>query len=341
MGTTGTASHAIKVLAYALLPAFLLLLILAPAAPADENSERVGTRAFAFLKRDVGARAAALGGAFTGYADDASTLFYNPGATVNLKGKRSIAGYQNFVAGINAGFIGYLHPLSEREKAAVFINYVDYGEFIRTDNTGTELGVFGGSSIVFGVNYSREFHSRLQAGGNFKLIYSNIGEFTASGAAIDLGVRYKIKDPPYGLRKRGYGAVGFAIQNLGGMISAYTATSDKDPLPITFRLGGVARLRGLPFSFAADLILPVDNEIRIGVGAEYEEIKFLALRAGWSSFGGNFRSDVDDSPLAGFSFGVGFRLEHMNIGYSISPMNDLGESHRITLTRRFDPPRGP
>lgn len=331
----------IKRLLTACAPAFFCSMLIAQAAPASENSDKVGTRAFAFLKRDIGARAVSLGGAFTGYADDASTLFYNPGATVNLEGKRSIAGFQNFVAGINAGFLGYLHPLSEHEKVGVFANYIDYGEFIRTDNSGAELGTFGGSSIVFALNYSREFHGKLQAGGNVKFIYSNIGDFTASGAAVDLGVRFKIKDPPYGLRKRGYGAVGFTIQNLGSMISTYNEGSDKDPLPIIFRLGGAGRLRGLPFSFAADLILPADNEIQIGVGVEYEEIDFLAFRAGWSSFGHNFRSETDNNALAGFSFGLGFRFERLTVGYSISPMNDLGESHRITVTHRFDPPLGP
>ncbi|MFQ5606733.1 MAG: PorV/PorQ family protein [Candidatus Zixiibacteriota bacterium] len=312
-------------------------LVVLPLA-ADETARKAGTRAFAFLKRDVGARPVGMGGAFTGFADDETTLFYNPGATVNLDGRRGIAGYQNFIAGINAGFLGYLHPLGEREKIGGFINYIDYGSFIRTDNTGAELGEFGGGSFVFGLNYSREIGAKFQAGGNAKLIYSDIESFTATGLAVDLGLRYKIKEQPREFRKRGYGAVGLTVQNLGGMLSTFAANAEKDPLPIIFRLGVAGRPRGVPLHFAGDVILPADNDIQIALGAEYAEIEYLALRAGWASFGENFRTVADDGALAGFSFGVGFDFERMNIGYSISPMNDLGESHRITVTHRFDTP---
>ena len=38
----------------------------------------VGTTSANFLKIDVGARAAAMGGAFTALADDGSSLYWNP-----------------------------------------------------------------------------------------------------------------------------------------------------------------------------------------------------------------------------------------------------------------------
>ncbi|HSG99340.1 MAG TPA: hypothetical protein VLB27_04780, partial [candidate division Zixibacteria bacterium] len=85
----------------------LACILTAPPALADENNDKVGTRAFPFLKRDVGARAASLAGAFTGLSDDESALFYNPAGLAGLEGRRALLSYQNFVAGINAGFLAY------------------------------------------------------------------------------------------------------------------------------------------------------------------------------------------------------------------------------------------
>jgi hypothetical protein len=81
-------------------------------ALADEFNDKVGTRAYSFLKRSVGARASALGGAFTGMADDESALYYNPAGLRSLHGKHVMFSYQNFIAGINAGFLSYVTGFS-------------------------------------------------------------------------------------------------------------------------------------------------------------------------------------------------------------------------------------
>ena len=300
---------------------------------ADEFNSRVGTRAFTFLKSPIGARAVAMGGAFTGLADDESALYYNPAGPVSQSGSRLIVGYQNFVAGIQSGFIGYLKPLGSDQKIGIFIDYLNYGEFIRTDNTGLENGTFGGGSVLLGGNYSRHVSEKLQLGANFKLLYSKVDAYTATGAAIDLGAKYIIRKPSRTGRDRGFGSVGFSIQNLGSMLSAYMDNAGKDPLPLILRIGAGGQPRGVPLTLSADIIKPVDNDFQIAVGAEYTDVSPIILRLGWSSFGSNYRTTGNDSKLAGFSFGAGFIFDQMQISYSITPMNDLGETHRITVTR--------
>ncbi|MCH9031251.1 MAG: PorV/PorQ family protein [candidate division Zixibacteria bacterium] len=312
--------------------AFSLLLSIS-VIHADEFNPRVGTRAFTFLKSPIGARAVAMGGAFTGLADDESALYYNPAGTVSQNGSRLIIGYQNFMAGIQKGFLGYIKPLGPDQKIGVFINYLDYGDFIRTDITGLENGIFGGGSVLLGANYSRQVSEKLQLGANFKLLYSKVDAFTATGAAIDLGAKYIIRQQSRTRRDRGFGSIGFSIQNLGSMLSTYVDNAEKDPLPLTFRLGAGGQPRGVPLILSGDIIKSIDNDFQIAVGSEYTDASPIILRLGWSSFGSNYRTTGNDSKLAGFSFGAGFIFDRMQISYSITPMNDLGETHRITVTR--------
>ena len=56
----------------------ILLFIAATAAWSIEIHEKAGTTAAAFLKIDSGTRPMAMGGAFTGLANDINTLFWNP-----------------------------------------------------------------------------------------------------------------------------------------------------------------------------------------------------------------------------------------------------------------------
>ncbi len=332
-----------KVLVFSLIGGLSLSLV-SGLVLADETNSRVGTRNFNFLKSDVGARAVGLGGAFTGLSDDASALFYNPAGIAALDGRRLTTGYQNFVAGINTGFLGYIHPLNRDDvtdksgqKVGVFMRYRNFGNFVRTDIAGAELGDFGAATLVFGGHYSRRLGKKLQAGANAKIVYSNFDSFTSTGGAVDLGLRYTIRKRNHELRKRGFGSVGLVVQNLGATFSAFTNGGTKEPLPAVVRVGAAGRPRGVPVTLSADAIKPFDNDVYFAVGAEYDEIEKLVIRAGWTSFGENFKTLADKSSIAGFSFGLGFKLERYEIGYAFTPMNNLGESHRITISHNFDP----
>ena len=65
----------------ALLTAFLVLL---PAAALGAGFAKVGTFGAQFLKIGTTARATGMGSAFTGVADDATSVFWNPGGLVNV-----------------------------------------------------------------------------------------------------------------------------------------------------------------------------------------------------------------------------------------------------------------
>ena len=66
-----------------------------------------------FLKMDVTARAFAMGGAFIGLSDDASTLYYNPAGLMNLKAMEVVASHNMYLADIQYSYLGVTYPMPQ------------------------------------------------------------------------------------------------------------------------------------------------------------------------------------------------------------------------------------
>jgi len=289
---------------------------------AKDINSKVGTSSFPFLKINIGARAVGMGGAFTGLANDESALYYNPAGISSYEEDRFILGYHNYFVDMQSGFLGYIHPVREGMFLSGWISYLNYGEFIQTDSFGTITGTFGGGDLLAAVSLSVKQGYNLTLGGTVKLIYERIQDFSATGFAVDLGVKYSANRDRLGL--------GMMIQNLGKQLSAFD--EEKYRLPLTLRGGVSLRPRAFPLILATDLIIPVDNDAVLAIGTEYYEFKPFYARIGWNSFGSNFRGADSDDSWAGLSLGVGFDIKKMHLSYAFSPSADLGESHRVTLT---------
>ena len=90
-----------------------LLTVTTVAWPAEIH-EAAGTTAAAFLKIDSGTRPMAMGGAFTGLANDVNTLFWNPAGLTSIE-FREFSAMQNFsIADINSQAIGYAQRLNQK-----------------------------------------------------------------------------------------------------------------------------------------------------------------------------------------------------------------------------------
>ncbi|RKX22467.1 MAG: hypothetical protein DRP35_01870 [Candidatus Zixiibacteriota bacterium] len=291
--------------------------------PNDINDD-AGTSAFPFLKINIGARAVAMGGAFTGLANDESALYYNPaGISTFDENNQYILGYHNYFVDIQSGFIGFIKPINNELNIGGYISYLNYGEFIETNQLGEVTGDFSGSDYLMAVSGSYKLNYYYSVGLTFKAIYEKIQDFSSHGIAFDIGFKYT------GDRERF--TAGLAIQNIGTQLSGFV--SEKYSLPLTVRGGISIKPRGLPLLLATDLIIPKDNSMDLAIGAEYIELEPIYLRMGWNSFGNNFKIEGSDAGFAGLSFGLGFNFNNeKQISYSFSPSADLGDSHRITLT---------
>jgi hypothetical protein len=290
---------------------------------AKEINSSAGTSGFSFLKINVGGRAVAMGGAYTGLADDEASLYYNPAGIAGLEEPRFIAEYHDYFAGMQSGFGGYMKPVGLDKVAAVYISYLNYGEFTQTDRAGNVEGTFGGSDMLIAGTFAWRRSYQLYLGATAKFIYEKIQDYTATGLAVDIGLRYQ--------SDRGRYAGGLLVQNLGTQLSSL-GEGEKDGLPTTFRAGFSGKPKGMNSVLTADLIVPMDNDLQVAFGVEYFNLKPLFLRMGWNSFGSNFRTDYSDNGLAGLSFGIGLEYKSLQFSYSMTPAADLGDSHRITVT---------
>jgi len=289
----------------------------------EEVNSGSGTSAFPFLKINLGGRPVSMGGAFTGLADDEAALYYNPAGIADFEYDRFILGYHDYFLDMQSGLIGYIKSIDLDRSIAFHVDYLNYGDFIETNRAGDITGTFGGGDLLLAGSFAMQKTRKLSIGITAKFIYEKLQNFSATGLALDLGVKYRTD--------RGRYTAGLMLQNLGIQLSSL-GEGGGEGLPMIVRAGGSAQPRGLPLLFAGDIIIPVDNDIDFAVGAELLNLEPLFLRMGWNSFGSNYRRVDADNGLAGMSFGIGLDYKSMQLSYAFTPAADLGESHRITLT---------
>jgi len=305
------------VLALAALPLF--------SASAKEINDKAGTTAFSFLKLGVGAKAVAMAGAFTAVADDPSTLHYNPAGTAYLQKRQLLAGYHNYVLDIQSGFIAHTRPLTDKYAIGAYIDYLNFGNFTKTNASGETIGEFSGGDFLIGFNFAAKIYPGLATGINIKYMHESADGYGSDAIAADLGALYKFGDS--------LTTAGLSLYNLGAVFSGYT--DHKDDLPMSARIGLAHSLRELPLIVAIDGVLPNDNDPYANFGAEFFKFEPLYLRAGYSLFGENYKTGSDTDGWGGFSAGFGLDIRDYHISYAFMPYMDLGSSHRITIAGEF------
>jgi hypothetical protein len=303
------------------------MLVLPALSTSKDINKNAGTTGFAFLKMGVGAKAVAMGGAHTAVADDPSGIYYNPAGTIHLEGQQFLAGYHNYVLDIQSGFLAYTRPLAAIWRLGLFVDYLNYGSFVRTDINGVPMGdEFSGGDFLIGANISRIITSGLSSGINVKYMREHADGYTADAVAVDLGLMMKFGDS--------LTTAGLTAYNLGGVISGFS-DDNKDKLPMGFRGGVSHSLRELPLIIAMDGVLPNDNDPYLNFGVEFYKIDPLFLRLGYSFFGENYKTGSGSDGLGGFAFGFGMDVKKYHISYAFTPFLDLGSSHRVTFSGGF------
>jgi hypothetical protein len=321
-----------------------LVLVLMMSVSLFAGKSKVGTTAYPFLKIGTGAKSAAMGGAFVGLADDESAVYYNPAGIVGFQQKAISASYMNYIADIQSGNLTVILPKQAPESTeqsdmgeenlindapsafAFSMIYLNYGTIDEANATGDIIGDFGGSDMALAATYARKLSSQLALGGSAKFIYQKVDEFSSSGLALDAGLLYRFKD--------GRTNIGASASNLGFQLSSLS-TEHKDALPIIARLGVSHHTRELPLTISLEGVYPTDNDLYGSLGVEIHPNIPIALRAGYSSFGKNYKTGGDKDNTAGFSFGAGFKFSKVTIDYAFLPYADLGTLHRVGFAYRW------
>lgn len=317
-----------------------------------------GSSAFRVLDIPNAARLSSLGGGQVAVYDNDITLgLYNPALLNATMGRQVALSYLPYFDGVNVGYFGYAHHFDS--IATTFsgsIQFVDYGNFTRTDETGQELGTFSAGEYVFQVGGAHAIDSLFSVGANMKFVTAQYDTYNSTGWALDLGGVF-VK------RKLGL-TVAALIRNIGAQSSPFTETKEK--LPVEAMLGFTYKFKHAPFRLGLyfenlqkwDLtyedpnkqaqIDPTTGEVTVDKVTFFDkailhvvpnaEILFgpnFMLRLGY-----NFRTRQElalaaKPGLVGVSFGVGIKVSKVHVSYGFAQYHLAGSSNTFTLALRF------
>ncbi len=262
-----------------------------------------GTTAANFLKIGVGARATAMGGAFTALADNGTSLYWNPAGLAQMDGGELSATYNLWFEDIRQGYLGIGFP-SLGGTLGLAANYVDMGTFEGRDEAGNLTSNFTASDLELMVGYAKKIFPEFSLGFGAGIIQDTIAEDNESAFLANAGLLTELSKPL---------VLGFVVQNLGSQLG-------RDPLPLTLRIG--LALRQDPFRIALDLVKPTDDDAYYCAGTEWWIGGLMALRVG-------YRSNQDIG--SGLTAGLGFKVATVNLDYAYVDYEDLGNTHRISV----------
>lgn len=318
-----------------------------------ESVTNRGTSAAAFLEIGIGARAEAMGSAFTAVANDASALYWNVAGISNFSNVLITASHTNWLAESKFQHLGLVLPLGDFKAFGLSLTMLDYMDKqpVRTlrypEGTGE---YYDASDLAIALSYAMNITGNFSFGITGKYIYQTIWHESASAFAADLGILYKTDLDGLSL--------GASISNFGNdmrlegrdLIRPFDEDqqnysndklnvilkTDEFSLPLLFRFGmayEATLLSDHGFKIAADLIHPSNNVESMNIGIEYGFRNILFLRGGYQSL-------FDDKSEAGLTLGLGVRnplsdFLDIEFNYAYSDWGKLKSVQRFSIDLRF------
>lgn len=304
-----------------------------------------GDNVFEFLNFSPSARITALGGQLITVRDDDVNLAYANPAALNERMHQQLSFNHNIhLAGIGHGYFAYAHHVEKWQTTFHGgIQYLDYGDFQRADENGTIDGTFDAKEYAFTLGGGRRIADNYTIGANLKFISSQLESYQSLGLTADFALMYQADEQPF--------SFSFLLKNAGTQLTQYRLENPiREDLPFEIQTGIAYRLRYLPlrlsmiyhdlqrwnityddpnnpdestfflgqeptvesdnfffdnlmrhFIFSGEFLFGKNENFRVRFGYNHQRRQELAVR--------NLRS------LAGFSFGLGLKINRFRIEY--------------------------
>ncbi len=336
---------------------FALIALFIVGCGKNGKAQADGNHTFRFLDLPSSAREAAFGGKDITVKDgDLTMANENPALLDSTMHSDLALSYVNYFSGINYGTASYARDLDSLGTVAGTIRYIDYGTFRRTNRFGIQIGQFRAADYALQLGYGYPLNERLSIGGSFKLLYSQLASYRASGVALDLGASYRFPEKGW--------AFGATMRNAGFQVTAYHS-GERASLPFAVALGISKDLKKSPFRFTltadhlekwdllyGDTLNVEQNQLGTQNGADttsqnhfgdrlMRHLSFsteisitqnFQIRAGYD-YRRRQELKLDQKPgLTGFSVGIAFRISRFHFSYGRSGYHQAGATNHFTVT---------
>ena len=280
----------------------------------------------AVLKAGVGARALAMGSAFTAVADNADAPFWNPAGLSGIKDNEITAMQTKLSTDADHYYVSYVTPLFGGGLGLSWIqvgmaSISQTGAATSEYNEVVNLGIFSYFSNAYLLAYGQNITDDLSFGITDKYLTSDmpglvsIEGASAYGYSVTPGLLYK---PTKEL------SIGLKVDEMVNYQKWGTDTGETVPSKTRFGLAYRTAVFSLPLLIAGD-VSQINKAGYLPEGSAGAELKFgqLAFRVGYS-----------DQAMSG---GAGFEAEHIAIDYAYVTQTSLTKDnvHRVSLTGKW------
>lgn len=265
------------------------------------------------MSMPTGAKATAMGGAFSAVADDPTANNWNPAGLAWFPNPEIQTTYNGWLMDSFYQNVGIVIP-SEYGTFGFQGSYFDYGNFDLRTGSGTLIGSTAPNAFGGGLAYANKI-------GDFgfglagKYYRENIANYAYFAYGVDAGLMLGIENLKLAVGGRNIGA--FSDFNL----------------PENFYVGAGYHigLGSTSFLFASEVSLSPNQNAIIHGGLEVGYLKTVFLRAGYQSTDYN----LGNLGTSGLSGGVGLMYFPMSLDFSMTSYGDLGTSLKVSLGYQF------
>ncbi len=302
-------------------------------------SAQEGDAVFNFLSFPSSARASALGKTNISIIEnDLSLIYHNPAFLGPEMDKNVNLNYLFYIADIGVGSATFAKAIGERSAWGVGMNYVNYGDMIKTDVNGVINGDLPAKDMCGNLFFSHDLTDRLRGGVTAKFVYSPYDEYTSIGLGVDLGLSYYNKE-----KQLSFGLVG---KNLGRQVKAYD--EEYAEMPWEIQLGMSKRLTHAPIRFSLTAVnlnrwdyKTIDGDDQkffstflnhFIVGVDFLPSDNLWIGLGYNAKIGSDMKLQQGNRMGGFSIGAGLNVKTFKISCSLAQYHPSATSFMVSLT---------
>ncbi len=307
-------------------------------SPIEAKGKYTATTSGAFLKLDIDARIAAMGGAGGALLNDPGCVYYNPAGLAGLGTFSLATSHVEWFQDIKQEHLGIAKRIKvgfeeEARNLGVAACNLDFlhmnnikGTYLIGESNWQPSNEWTASGYLAMLTYACYFSPSALFGINLKVIKEKIEKEDAMAVAFDLGVLYRTRIKNL--------TAGVSLQNMGSKMKFMEKGGEKAALPLNLKGSLGYTLLNKELLLLIDINKPLDNELHVRAGGEYWLTPWLGLRAGYKS-----NTDTD----SGFGGGLGIKLKRQGeektsiykFDYAFVPYGEVGDSHRASLAVEF------